>query len=273
MSELQAGESGITFDSPAIEESSQPGKAELVSASDDLAASRPVEGEQNTDSDNGGDPDGYTRAINKQHRKFRDEERRANDLERQLSELKAKQAPTPQGATDVPELPDSWDDNYDQKMRDRDDAIRQNANAAAMQSHQAEALAKQDQERQREQIRKTQDLQDGFSSNAKKLGIDEGKLQTAQDTVVEYGVTPDIATAILKDNDGPLILQYLAANPLDLYDLTNGNQFQAGQKWGEIKAKSAALKPSKTSAPAPATAVSGSGSPPRERGPKGATFE
>ena len=271
MSELQTD---ITPDEPVVDTpvESTVDDNDAGNTADDLATSSPVEGEENTEAE--ADNSGHIKAINKQHRKFRDEERRANALQQELDDLKSKQAPVlPAEPITIPALPDSWDENYEQKMQQRDDAIRQNASAQAAKSQREQANAITQQQTQREEVRRTQELQDTFTGNAKKLGVSDQALQQAQDTVVGYGISPEIATAVLQDSDGPLILQHLAANPMELYDLTTGNQFEAGQKWASIKSKSAALKPSKTNAPAPATKVSGSGSPPVKAGPKGATYE
>ena len=286
MSELQADDSGITYDgpgeTPAPSNEVQPDNIEPDNAGSELATDSPVEGEQNTDvaphiaTVDGlqvEGPEGFKKAIDKQHFKFREEQRRANDLEERLNSLESQNKPVTVQDIAIPPMPETWDENYDQKMRERDAAIGQNATNEAVKSQQAQANAEREQEQQREEVKKVQKLNTDFVDNANKLGVNKDTLATAQQVVVDYGVSQEIAHAIITDPNGPLIIQHLAANPLDLYDLSNGNSFQSGQKWTEIQTKSAALKPKTSSTPKPSTSVNGGGAGVKERGPKGATFE
>jgi len=271
MSELQTADDGIVIDEgtapePASIEAS-PEATEPAEVGSDLATDNPVEDEKNTQ-------DGAQKAINKQHYKFKEQQRRANDLERQLKEANDRLTTfdTP-SAVDVPVMPDTWDDNYEGKVAARDKAIH----AKALRDHAAQAsedrsVIAQNEARQVE-VKKTQELQDQFSGNAKRLGISSEVLDSAQDAVINYGITPDIANAIVSDTDGPLIVQHLAANPLEMETLVNGSLFEAGQKWAEIKAKAATMKTKTTSAPAPADSLGGRAAPPSDPALNGMTFE
>jgi hypothetical protein len=281
MSELQADDSGITYDGPeeTLDTSNdvEQETAEPVNGSE-LATDSPGEGEQNTDSATVDGvqvdgPEGFKKAIDKQHFKFREEQRRANDLEKQLQDLKTANKPAPIQNVVVPPIPESWDENYEQKIKERDEAIMQSARNEAIQSQQSQATAQQEQTRQVEQARVDQKRNEDFVANADKLGVNRESLTAASSTVINYGISPEIANAIITDANGPLIIQHLASNPLDLYELTNGNAFTAGQKWSEIKASSVALKPKTSNAPKPTTKVNGKGAPAKERGVQGTIYE
>lgn len=284
MSELQAEDSNFTYDGPeetteasneVESESNEPDNAGV-----DLATTSPDEGEQNTVSDSrpavadGVDiSEGAIKAINKQHLKYRDAERANTKLQEEFDAYKAQHQPPPVQDVVIPDAPETWDDNYAQKQQQREEAIRQSARNEAVKSQQNEAAARQQQQEQIDKARNDQKLNTDFVENAKKLGVNMEALDAAQNTVVNYGVSAELANVIIRDSDGPLIIQHLASNPLDLYELVNGSQFSAGQKWAEIKAKSSALKPKTSSTPKPTTKVKGSGAGVKERGPQGATFE
>ena len=281
MSELQADDSGITYDGPEETLGSsndvEQETAEPVDGSD-LATDSPVEGEQNTDSATVDGvqvdgPEGFKTAINKQHFKFREEQRRANDLEKRLKDLEEANKPAPIQDVAIPPIPDSWDDNYEQKIKERDQAIMQSARNEAIKAQQSEATAQQEQARQVEQAKIDRQRNDDFVANADKLGVNRDSLTAASNAVIGYGISPEIANAIITDDNGPLIIQHLASNPLDLHELTNGNAFTAGQKWSEIKASSIALKPKTSQAPPPTTKVSGKGVATEDPALKGMTFE
>ena len=64
---------------------------------------------------------------------------------------------------------------------------------------------------------------------------------------------------ILKDEDGPLITQHLAANPQDGYQLAQMSPFAVGSFLDGIKVKASALKPKTSNTPAPADTLNGHG--------------
>lgn len=282
MSELQADDSGITYDGPEEQEAPTESLAtaeptEPAPTGSELAPDSPVEGEQNTsqasvDGVSVEGPEGFKTAINKQHFKFREEQRRAESLQRELDEIKAKQQPA---STDVsiPPIPDSWDENYEEKIRQRDAAIVQKANADQNVQRHADTQAQQQRDQERQELERLQNLQNGFNENSKKLGVNQESMIKAQETVIQYGITPELANTLLGDSDGPLMVQYLATNPLDLHDIVNASPLDAGFKLAQVKTKAAALRPKTTSAPDPATTIGGRGTPAQERGPRGATFE
>ena len=272
MSELQDAESadielddGFELDQEEIEETEG---EESEQSEADLATDSPDEGEENTESGQ----EAVQKAINRQHRKFREEERKRQEIEKELERAREQLQKFQPTDVVIPPVPDPFDDDYDQKIRARDEAIQRKAEQDARKSSDAEREAQAQRERQRQELERSQKLNDSFLSNAKKLKVDERGLQSAQEVIIEYGVSPQIATTILEDADGPLIALHLAENLLELDDLVNADPFKAGMKWRDVKAKVSAKRKSSV-APKPATRLEGRGAPEKEEGPDGATYE
>lgn len=273
MSELQSEDSGITFDEPEAQEAQTVEANEPeVNESADLAPASPVEGEENTKDSEEQTPEWFQKKINKQTFAQRQAERERDELKTRLDELERKSKPALENIS-IPDIPDSFDEDYESKIRKRDEVIRQNAqvDAAKLQREETQAIAQQ--QSQRKELERAQALESQFSENGKKLGVDRQSLIDAQNAVVDYGVTPDLASVLLEDAQGPLMVQYLAANPLDLHDIVNASPVQAGLLLADVKVKSAALKPTPSSAPDPATTLDGRAVPTKERGPEGATYK
>jgi hypothetical protein len=276
MSELQET-GGITFDSEGSEapqpEQQTEAQVKPEESGSDLAPDSPAEGEQSTENGKEALSEGAQKAINKQHFKYREEQRKRLELEERLKALEAKQAPQEVGDVTIPPIPDSWDENFEDKIRQREEAIQRKAAIDARQQASADQEAISQREQQRQELERSQKLNDQFTENAKTLGVSQQSLDVAQQTVIDYGITPELATALISDADGPLMVQHLAANPLELHDLVHASPLTAGMMLAEVKAKAAALKPKSSEAPDPATTLNGKGAPVKERGPKGATFE
>ena len=177
---------------------------------------------------------------------------------------------------DIPPMPDAFDDNVDEKMRVRDEAIaaqatfnaNQNAYVQQQEANQQQAaLAKQ---------AKIQESMQSYSAKATELGIKQEELQAAGNAVANYGLSDDLVIHIINQPDGPLITKHLAANPQDGYQLAQMSPFEVGSFLDTIKAKASALKPKTSSTPNPATNLTGNGVDPEAgqyKNIKGATFE
>ena len=270
MSELQEN-NGITYqDDEVVENDAVVEESELAPDTNDEGAEPKAEPQGSVDGIEIEGPDGFKKAIDKQHKKFREQERRANDLEKRLQDIESKR-PAVEDVV-VPPIPDSWDENYEAKIRQRDEAFRRQAQNEHATAQRREEQATSERESQRAEYDRAQALQKQFAANTQKLGLKDDELMAAQNAVVEYGVTPDLANALLEDADGPLMVQYLAANPLDLYDITQASPLKAGLLLAQVKAKSAGLRKRVSAAPDPADSLTGRAVGKKERGPKGATF-
>ena len=280
MSELQSEDSGITFDEPEAQEA-QTVEAEQPEVNEpaELAPDSPAEGEENTpDSvEQENTPEWFQKKINKQTFAQRQAERERDELKTRLEELEQKAQPVLSNV-DIPPIPDSWDDNYEAKIRERDTAIQQKARFEASESQRLASQAEAQRKSEREHFNRQQELSETLASNSKKLGIDKVRLDSAQEVLVKQISDSGrdmtrIVDRLLSDPMGGLMIQHLATNQLDMHDIIYASPEDAGFLLAEVKQKAALLKPKPSSAPSPATTLSSRGSPQTKRDDDGTTFE
>jgi multidrug efflux pump subunit AcrB len=262
--ELQA-ESGITLDNDHIEGEVQ---TETAESGAELATATEEKQEK---------IDGAQKAINKQHAKYREEERKRIETEKKLEDAnkKLEAIEAEKGEVVIPPIPDPYEDDFEEKLKAREDAITRNAQKDAQQQSaldkqnaQREAVEKANQER-------VQVLIDDYDKRIGTLGLDANDIARAGKTVVDYGISGEVAEFILQQEDGPLITKYLADNPLELDDLRNMQPIDAALRINStIKEAASALKPQASNAPDPVETLNGRGAS-EQVSPliKGATFE
>jgi len=223
---------------------------------------------------------GFQEAINKQHKKYRDEERlriaaehRAADSDRQLQEMQATQ----NAPSDIPEMPDQFDENYEQKLAERDRIVREQATFDAQKQYAQNQQHAAQQAAQQQRTQRINDQFQGYNKRANDLGINTQELQAAGNIVGSAGISEDMQVAIINDPDGPLITKFLAANPLEIDAIRNMDPYSAAMHIERnVRSKAVALKPKLSNANAPPTAINGGGADPdRSKFPMtgGATFE
>jgi hypothetical protein len=217
------------------------------------------------------DPKGYTKAINRKHFELEEERRKSRELQERLARLE-------QGAQGqrpvIPDLPDPYDDGFDEKIKARDEAI---AEAAAWDGEQTRKQTAEQASRREAMVQQQTELLEivqTYGGRAKALGISEKDLQVAGQTVNALGISDDLSLFILGDEAGPAITLHLAENPEELANLANMNPMRAAVYLEtKIKPRAVGNRRSVTDAPDPAETLGGGGSSPSERGPKGATYE
>ena len=221
--------------------------------------------------------DGVQKAINKQHAKYREEERKRIEIEKKLEDANSRleKFEAEKGDVIIPDAPDPYDEDYDAQLKVRDEAIMRKATQDAQQQS---VIAQQDAQREvaqkAEQERFTAIIQ-GYNEQTVKLGLSPDEVRVAGDKVVEYGISVDVAEFILQQEDGPLITKYLADNPVVLDDLRHMPPIQAALKINsEIKAAASTLKPQASTTPDPAETLTGRGAGEKVNPLiKGVTFE
>lgn len=260
----------------AVEETELPEEdfEELESAPEEDDAPEPQEQDapkDSTDEDDGEDPDWYVKAINRQHHKYREEERKRIQAEQRLAELE-QQAPQ-DARPKIPPAPDPFEDGYEQKIAERDQAIRA---AAAWETRQQATQYQQQLEQQRAIQERAESLRStlqSYTGRAESLGIKPEVLKTAGSTIATMGMHDDVATFILNDEKGPLITTYLARHPGEVEAMHGMTPVQAGVYLATKVKPKAESAHGVSQAPAPPDTLDGGGAPPQTRGPKGATFE
>ena len=213
----------------------------------------------------------YNKRINDKHRQMMEQTRRADDLEQQLAETRAK-LPQEQRPS-VPELPDPYDADFGPKMAARDTALRETAAYDARQTLAAEQQQTKAQEAQREQQAALVTRVTTYTERAQKHGINAEQLQVAGQTVAQYGISDELTNFILDDEQGPQITAYLSKNPGELDELSRLTPVQAAVRIATVVKPKASQHSGLSGAPEPVTGLSGGGAPPAQRGPAGATYE
>lgn len=198
-------------------------------------------------------------------------ERKNEALQRQLEEVQA-QIPK-ETRPDVPLMPEAFDDDFESKVQQRDEAIRKAASFDAQQQLQQQQEQQQAAAKQQEEVQVLNTKIQTYAENARQSGIDAQQLQTAGNIVTTFGLRADVTEAILGEQDGALMTLYLAANPIAIEQLNSANTIAIGSLYQGFKTEAAKLKPKTTSAPAPLEDLPGAAVLPSERGPRGATYE
>lgn len=213
----------------------------------------------------------FDKVIGEKTFKAREAERKAEAAEAKLRELEA-QLPK-ENRPSVPPIPDPYDPDFDSKVAARDEAIKAAAAFDAKQElvkSQQQALQRQRLEAEQAELLRTATA---YKERSDKLGIAPADLQTAANALSTFGISEDLTKFLLKDEQGPLMTMFLARNPVALERMAGLSPIEMGHYIAsEVKPKLAAVK-TRTQAPAPADVLDGGGSPRKERGPKGATFE
>ena len=213
--------------------------------------------------------------IGKKVAKQREAERAAEEATARLAETEAKlaQATAPMRPA-VPEMPDPYDDDFEVKVKARDEALVLAAqyDAATQQAEQRKNYeAQQTAHKAQEELITTVK---SYTERAEKLGVNAAELQQAGNMVAQYGIGNEVASYILNEDQGPSITVYLSKNPLELEQIRQMGPMQAAVYIeNNIKAKAVASRPPPTPGPEPIDNPTGAGMPEGERGPKGAVYE
>ena len=213
-------------------------------------------------------------AIGKKTFNLRQQQREFGEKETALQSQIAKlQSQIPEQTRPVvPPVPDSYADDFDQQMAARDDVISQAAEFDGAEKFRQEQQQQAAVKVQNDEVEAINKQALAYSQNATTLGIKPEELQKSGAILQQMGVTGELATQLLNEETGPLMSNYLAANP-DVFDqLNRADQWSKGVILNDVRLKADEMKPQQTSAPAPADVLTGGGSTTVQRGPKGATY-
>ena len=200
------------------------------------------------------------KAINKKHFEAQQAKRELEAANARIKEFEDRQREQMAAQVGkIPPLPDAFDDDYDAKMQQREQALIAQANYKAQQEiyHQQQQYTKQQAEAQ-QQAEFSKKVQ-AYSKRATDLGIKQDELQAAANVVGNLGLSDDLVKHIIADSDGPLIVKHLAANQMDGLELAQMSPYEVGRKLDQIRTKAGALKPKTSKAPNPSAYIGGNG--------------
>jgi two-component sensor histidine kinase len=206
------------------------------------------------------------KTINKKHFETQQAKRDLEAANSRIAEFESKQREEMAAKVGtIPPMPDSFDDDFDEKVKERDEALIAQANFNSQnQSFQAQQQLQQQQAAQAKNAQ-VQESMASYSQKATELGIAQEELQAAGNTVAQYGLSDDLVMHILADSDGPLITKHLAANPQEGFQLAQMSPFMVGSFLDGIRQKASALKPKTSNTPKPGDNLQGAGHKPSSK--------
>lgn len=213
--------------------------------------------------------------VARQVAKRKEAERQVEEYQQRLQEYESQAQQTQDGEPKIPDPPNIWDDNYEEKIKERDAALIRHA------EWRAEQKARQDWE-QRQQYEQAQQEQQAllkrvetYTERAKsEYGIDPSDLQVAGNAVSQFGIPDQLTQFILDDDAGPAITVHLSRNLAELEQLNQMDPIRAAVYVAtEIKPRAVRNAKRRSSPPEPVENPKGGGIPEKERGPDGAIYE
>jgi len=208
--------------------------------------------------------DNLQKDVNVRYKQYKDEERRriatgerADGLDAQIAESKKANA-----NLEIPDAPDQYAEDYVEKIAARDAVIRKKAEHDADETRLAEEKTRND-EAKALAVQEANTAQVAvFDANMVALGVDIPAVKVAADKIIEYGISDGLTDFILEDPDGPLMVQYLEANPTELEAMNGMSSLTLFNHINStVRAKAALLKPKTSNAPEPPIVPDGSGAP------------
>lgn len=201
--------------------------------------------------------------IGKLTYKRRVAEEKVEELSKELAARDAKIAEL-EGKRDeivVPPLPDPLDEQYQQKMQAREDAITKKAAFDAQKQLEYEKQQEAIEAKRQATVKKISENTTNMYKSAEKLGFKTEDFQAADLKVSTFiKGRPDIANFILEHEDAPLLVQYLSNDVESLDKLSRMSDMSAAVFLAtEVTAKAQGLKPKPSDAPEPLELVKGKG--------------
>lgn len=153
------------------------------------------------------------KAINKQFARYKSEEAARIKAEKELEDLRRRHASDQD--VKIPDMPDQFDPDFDRKLSERDEAIRK------YERRQFEVSARQRAEEERRQQaendvqRQVNESVKSYNDKIKAFNLDK-KTMDAHDATVAQFVSQDLARFILANDKGPLLVEHLGRNVMEL---------------------------------------------------------
>lgn len=191
-----------------------------------------------------------TRFRKEEERRAEAAEQRAKELEEKLNGLRGDQD------TQLPPMPDQFDDDFPQKMAQYNQAVQKRAEKLAFQKYQHEQQVKAQQQQQQQMQQELRDNTKKMYDGAVQYGIDPDQLKESENTLSLFlpkGQTGiDMAQYLLAHEQSPLIVNYLGTNLSEAEKIGRMNPYQAvAYIENTVRPNAAKLKPKLTKTPEP----------------------
>lgn len=213
--------------------------------------------------------------INKLTFEKHEERRKREQMEESFKRLKAEleKQKSAQQDIEVPPMPDLYDDDFEQKLKIREEALSKAAAAQARKQFLEEQHQKELHRKAQEENAKISRQVDEMYKNAKDHGISKEELEGYDQTVSGFIANQNLARFILAQKDSALIVKYLAHSPQEMEQIRGMDDLNASVLIAtRIAQEASKLKPGVTRTPAPVDIPEKSSSPQSEF-LKGVIFE
>lgn len=215
-------------------------------------------------------PEWFQKRINELTFKYREEERKRQAAEAEANKVREQ---LPQDARpEIPPIPDQFDDGYEQKLAERDKALKARTEWDTRQALKAAVEQREAQRKQQEAYEAYRKTEEGYVNRAKEAGIQPQDLQQMGQFFSSFVTDPNIQGFVLEHEAGPQIVQHLSRNPDQLQAIASMPPMMAAAHIAANIAPNVTAKPQTTSAPPPPPTLDGGGTPPDD-GVPGATYE
>jgi hypothetical protein len=204
--------------------------------------------------------DKHQKDVNVQHKKFRDEERGRVAAEEKLATAeKALEEARPK-TVDIPPIPDPHSETFVADIATRDEAIKQQADLNATNEQAVQQRKEKDEARLTKESAVLDKRVETFNSNLVNHGLNADEVKAAAEEVIGSGASDVFQDVLLDDKDGPLMVMYLKANPVEAEQINAMPTLELVNYLNtEIRPKALLLKPKTSSAPDPPITLTGGG--------------
>lgn len=205
-----------------------------------------------------------------------EEKRKREKLEEELAELRAslEKRKAAEENIEIPDLPDIYADDYAEKVRQRDEALRKSAEIEArkkLKKEQEQAKFQADFEKRQAEI--NQNVERMFST-ASEYGISKDELTEADRKVSKFITDPELARFILSQKDSALIIKHLSSSATELEKIQQLSPLEASAYIAtKVSVQAAKLKPDLTKTPDPQDLPKGKAKPKKDPFLEGVSFE
>lgn len=198
------------------------------------------------------------KAIDKQHAKYREEQRKRVEAEKELETLRSKYGAQVDPEPKIPDV-DYYSNDVEAQVNKRDAAVREHQQWQFRQQQQQSEKQKAQQQSYEQQNAEAMERQDKFYQTAKQLKMSQATLDKAVTTIGTYGLGQQVAEYLMTDDKGVQMTAALAKNPALLSELSFMQPHQAILHIERnVRSRLKAVRPS--NAKRPPTRVSGKAS-------------
>ena len=214
--------------------------------------------------------------VNRIFKRYKTEESARKQVESEFQDTKSKLLELEQERAKniIPPMPDQYSEDFDERIKEREEAIRLAAQQDRDIEHEKQAQSQLTEQSESERIASQTEMVKIFDNNMYNLGLNPIEMVDAGKRIADHGITQELEDTLLKHPAGPLMVKYLDENPMVLDEYSRMTTGDLVTNIPELSQKASLLKPQTSKAPDPPDTLSGGGVPELEDPAlKGVTWE